>query len=437
MQFRCFLFGAVCQGYSKAISSSIQLFLGVFLVTLALLRTGHAELTLPDAERMALESDPVVKADEARAKALQDNAIAAGQLPDPKINFGVFNVPLDSFSLTENPTTQARLGITQAFPRGSSLEYKQRRGKWQSRAQLERSVAEKRRVQRAVREGYLEVYFQVQAGDVIKSSQKLFEQLVTVTQAQFAAGRVSQQDVLNARLELSRLRDRETRIKTSEEATRANLEQWLGNAAWDKLDNRFPQLPRIPDETAIIKSLGQHPVLKMKDAQVEASNQDIQIAREQYKPGWNVGLQYRQRFGQEPDGTDRSNMMAAMVTFDLPLFTGQRQDKRLAASQQNASAAKLDRVETMRKLKSSIQTEYARWHLLAEREELYTSNLLKEAAANAGAALNAYQSGTTEFTTLMRARLTELDVRLEDLRIRVDRAKAQARLLYLVSEDKK
>jgi hypothetical protein len=41
----------------------------------------------------------------------------------------------------------------------------------------------------------------------------------------------------------------------------------------------------------------------------------------------------------------------------------------------------------------------------------------------------------TEFTTLMRARITDLDVRLDDLRIRVDRAKAQASLLYLAGED--
>ncbi|MCG6886649.1 MAG: TolC family protein [Proteobacteria bacterium] len=437
MKYHLFSSSAVCRGGRKAITGNFRVILYLLCVLLVPSFTARAELTLPDAELIALGSDPVVKADVARAEALQNDAVASGQLPDPKINFGLFNVPLDSFSLTENPTTQARLGITQAFPRGSSLEYKQRRIEWQSRAQTERSTDEQRKVQREVREKYLEVYFQVRAGDIIQSSQKLFRQLVKITQAQFASGRVSQQDVLNARLELSRLKDRETRIKTTEETTRATLEQWLGRAAWEVLDPRFPQLPAVPDEKMITKSLDQHPMLKMKAAQVEASNQAIQIAREQYKPGWNVGLQYRQRFGQEPDGTDRSNMMAAMVTFDLPLFTGQRQDKRLTASQQNASAAKLDRVDTMRKLKSSLQAEYTRWQRLAEREDLYRTNLLKESAANANAALNAYQSGTTEFTTLMRARLTELNVRLEELRIRVDRAKVQARLLYLASEDKK
>jgi outer membrane protein TolC len=50
------------------------------------------------------------------------------------------------------------------------------------------------------------------------------------------------------------------------------------------------------------------------------------------------------------------------------------------------------------------------------------------------ASLKAYQSGVTEFTTLMRARITDLDVRLQDLRVRVDRAKSQANLLYIAGE---
>ena len=76
----------------------------------------------------------------------------------------------------------------------------------------------------------------------------------------------------------------------------------------------------------------------------------------------------------------------------------------------------------------------ANWLRLGERADLYSNQLLGEASSNAQASLNAYQSGVTEFTSLMRARITDLDVRLEELRVRVDRAKAQASLLYLAGE---
>ena len=58
---------------------------------------------------------------------------------------------------------------------------------------------------------------------------------------------------------------------------------------------------------------------------------------------------------------------------------------------------------------------------------------MREAHDNADAALSSYQNGINEFTTLMRARLMELEVSLQDIRIRVDRAKAAAGLLFLAA----
>ena len=124
-------------------------------------------------------------------------------------------------------------------------------------------------------------------------------------------------------------------------------------------------------------------------------------------------------------------MMAAMVTVELPWFTENRQDKRLSASIEQAESVQLNRDDRLRELKQMLETDYANWQRLGERAHLYASQLLRESSANASASLNAYQSGVTEFTTLMRARITDLDVRLDELRIRVDRARAQASLLYL------
>ena len=71
---------------------------------------------------------------------------------------------------------------------------------------------------------------------------------------------------------------------------------------------------------------------------------------------------------------------------------------------------------------------------LGERESLYKNSLLTAAKNNSKVSLKAYQSGVSEFDTLMRAQITELDVRLEDLRVRIDRATAQARLLYITGD---
>jgi outer membrane protein TolC len=408
----------------------------LLLPGLALLPGGaRAALDLEGAILIALDNDPASAASRASARAYSENAIADGQLPDPMLKTALVNVPVDSFDISSEPMTQLQLGIEQAFPRGDTLHYRQKRA--ESLAGVEEANAASTTLQtvRDVRRYFLELYYQVRAAIIVAETRKLFAQLVDITQAQYGSGRVSQQDVLHASLELARLDDRATRIETAADENRAALAKWLDAAADLPLAERFPELPALPAKAQIEFALLQHPVLQAETARVNAMQQGTRIAREQYKPGWSAGIDYRKRFGENPNGSDRSDMMAAMLNVELPLFTGNRQDRRLAASIAEMEAAELRRDDKLNELRRLLATDYADWQRLGERAALYEAKLLREASANADASLHAYQSGVTEFTTLMRARITELDVRLDELRIRVDRARAQANLLYLAGED--
>jgi len=411
----------------------------LLLLTMSLLLIpasgARADLDIDEAVRLALTDDPLIAASQARSQALQDNAIADGQLPDPQLRTGIYNLPTDNFHINEEPSTQLRLGVQQSFPRGKTLHYRQRQGEWQARAATASAELSARQIVRDVRRYFLELYYQTRAEAIVAESRALFSQLVDITRAHYASGRVSQQDVLNALLELARLDDRSTRILNAADSNRAILMKWIGEPATLPVNSKFPALPAPAARAAIQAALPEHPVIRVETARLEAENQSVHIAREQYKPGWSAGLEYRKRFGEDPDGDDRSDMMAAMLTVDIPLFTKNRQDKRLSASIQQASSIQLNRDDKLRELKQQLDTDYANWQRLGERTELYQSQLLQASSANAQASLNAYQSGITEFTTLMRARMTDLDVHLADLRIRVDRAKAQASLLYLDGEN--
>jgi len=409
---------------------------GLLLLALLILATSaRADLDINEVVRLALADDPTIAASKARSQAFSDNAIADGQLPDPQLNTGIYNLPTDNFHINEEPSTQLRLGIKQSFPRGKTLHYRQRQGEWQATAAMATAELDARQVILDVRRNFLELYYQDRAREIVVETRALFSQLVDITQVHYASGRANQQDVLQASLELARLDDRTTNILNAIDTSRATLRKWIGTAALLPVNSTFPELPQPASREQIETILTEHPAILIETARLEAENQSIHIAREQYKPGWSAGLEYRKRFGDDPDGDDRSDMMAAMLTVDIPLFTKNRQDKRLSASIQQASSVQLGRDDKLRELQQQLDTDYANWQRLEERAALYKSQLLQASTANAQASLNAYQSGVTEFTTLMRARITDLDVRLSDLRIRVDRAKAQASLLYLAGEN--
>jgi len=232
-------------------------------------------------------------------------------------------------------------------------------------------------------------------------------------------------------LELSLLEDRLTRTREQEELARAALSQWVGEPAWSGISGTLPELAAIQDSAALADALDRHPLIRAEEARMEAADNGVQLALEQYKPGFMLDVTYGFRNGRDTDGSNRPNMLTGMVLIDIPLFTSKRQDKRLAASRLDYLAAGYARADRLRKMKKELDGSYRRWQRLGERGRLFNKRLLGEARLNAEASLNAYQSGITEFTTLIRARLRELDARLQALRIRVDRAKVQAGLLYL------
>jgi outer membrane protein TolC len=409
----------------------------VFSLCFFLLFTTNASaLNLSQAEQLALSDDPMVKSYLASSRAFEEQSVADNTLPDPKLRLGLFNLPVDTFSKTQEPTTQLRLGVQQTFPKGDSLEYKQQQSRWLSKASIAQADDENLKIIRDLRETYLNLYYEIKAEKVINDSRSLFKSLVKITEAHYAAGRVKQQDVLRADLELARLDDRQVKVLGMQDEYRATLAQWIGESAYESIDASFPVLPELPESTDFNVMLTEHPAIKMETSKVSASRSMVSIAKQGYSPGVNAFVEYRKRFGDNPNGSDRADMLAAMVTLDIPLFTGKRQDKQVAATLEKSAAAKYQRDNKLRTLKRMFDKNQATYKRLGQRQKLYSEQLTTSAKNNAKASLRAYQSGVTEFTTLMRSRITELDVKLAELRVRVDRARAKARLLYLTGEEK-
>jgi outer membrane protein TolC len=285
-----------------------------------------------------------------------------------------------------------------------------------------------------VRKSWLERYYWLQAERIVSTNRRLFNQLLDITHAQYAAGRRNQQDVLRAELELGLLDDRLTHIRQQQQAAEASLGKWLGADAQRPLPGEFPELAMVKSLTAIEGGLQNHPSIQSAMANVEANQNSVRIAREAYKPAYTLGLMYGIRDGENSPGDDRADLVSASLQFDVPLFTAKRQDKRLSAAQKRAAAALSQRDDRYRELQRMLNDSYTNWQRLGERVQRFDASLLRQARENTKATYNAYQSDSADFATLMRANITELDTRLKALRLRVDRAKQQAQLLYLAGE---
>ncbi len=389
-------------------------------------------LTIEQAVQTALERDALINVFKFRRDAYKEQSVAEDTLPDPKIKLGVMNVPTDTYSLNQEPMTQVQLGITQMFPRGNSLEIKSQRAISMSVAEDAKTENQRRKVTREVRETWLELYYWLHAESVVKKNRSLFTKLVSVTKQQYASGRQKQQDVISSELELGMLDDREMKIQTRIETTQANLIKYMGVDFSDiKLGKELPIYNIQKNNTSWLES---HPKLRMEQAMISINEKNVDLAKQSYKPSWSLDITYGKR-EKSISGVERADFASVMVMFDLPLFTADRQDKKVAASKSRLNAALNSREDRKRNLIKMWQVGLAKEKRLLQRIKQYENLLLPKSDENTKSALYAYQSGRSGFTALMRAQITELETQLRALRLTVEHKKIQALLLYLAGEN--
>jgi len=424
--------------------STIALCIGLFISSQSTMAAneinGSQVLTIEKVERLALENEPGITSQDWQARSLFENAIAESQLADPKIQIGLVNVPTDTYDLDQENMTQLKFGVSQQFPAGNTLDIKQQKITKQAQSISEKKEQRKLTVLKTVRLNYLELYYLEQAKITIIENKKLFSQLTDIVKSLYSVGKNNQQDLIHSQLELSRLDDRIVKIDKKIKAQRYNLSRWIGiensKRALTRVLPEWKESDKYADgyqkEEALVGQLVNHPVIKEIDRKIEVSRHDVALIKESYKPGWGLNVSYGLR-EDRPDGVERSDFISLGASIDLPLFSANRQDKKLLSKEYKYQSLKDKRVELLRELISSLQQEYSNKNQILKRNQLYQTLLLPQAKQQAEAALLAYQSDRGDFADVMRAHIDNLNALLDNMRITIDLLQTKSRILYFTS----
>lgn len=331
--------------------------IGVLLLT-SLGVSAEPRLALEDAIDIAIRGDPWSAQSIHLQNALLDESVAAGALPDPRIMLGAANLPTDTFDTGQEGMTQATIGISQRFPRGDSRSLA--RGKKKELAESQSFQRENRQklVVRSVTYLWLELWKAQESVRLIESNRGLFEQLADVAEAGYTStmNGSRQQDIIRASLELTRLDDRLTALYAQMETAQEELGEWVGTDTFRlRVSERIPPnlLVRLPSTAFGVSdnSVITHSSIRATDQLIDAGSIDVQLARQAYQPEWTVSAQYGYR-DQAPNGQDRADLFSIGIGFDLPIFTGNRQDRTVSAAIARVEAAKSDRMLQVRRIKA-------------------------------------------------------------------------------------
>ena len=388
-------------------------------------------LSLAAAEDLALAAEPGQQALQARAVALEQRAVVAGELPDPMLRVGLNNFPIESGGFSTEGMTHVAIGLRQSFPAGKTRSISARKFSLLAAEMNENADARGRNVLTAVRSAWLDLYYWEQAHELVSESRPFFDDLAIITRSLYAVGRKSQQDVLRAELELSRLDDRLIDIERRRSGAKAGLGEWIGRDATGPLAEKLPGWDQLPLLESLQRNLQAHPTLRAADAQIDAREAGVDLAKQRSRPGWALDLGYSYREGSLPTGEPRSDFITLGVTVGLPFFSNKSIDSSLSAALQERSAAQSTREQTLRSLQRQLAAEHARWQDLTRRLSLYDTRILGQARDHAEASLLAYQSDRADFADVMRAYIDDLNTRIDHIRLQVERAQSYAVLANL------
>lgn len=420
----------VRQARWRSLHNCALLVAGILFAPLATAQQ-RVPLTLAEAEDISSASEPGQVALLARASAFGEQAVAAGQLPDPTLRVGLGNFPIERGGFSTEGMTQAQLGVRQVFTRGRARALGSERLQAMAAERTRSAEARSRDVLTATRVAWLETYYWQRAQQIVAESRPFFEDLVNVARSMYAVGRKSQHDVLRAELELSRLDDRLIEAGRARSEAQARLSQWLGQDAFRPIAMKLPDWSRPPALADLKRDLDQHPSLAAADTVVRAMQSSVELAKERFKPDWALDIAYGYREGFLPSGEPRSDFVSVSVSMDLPVFRQNRQDRRLAAALGERRAAVETRSEVHAQMRSELDLQHARWSNLNRRLALYENQILSQSKGQAQAALLAYQSDTGDFSDVMRGSVDDLNTRLEYTRLQVEQAQSYAALANL------
>lgn len=392
-----------------------------------------AQMSLDEALTRAEHYSADLSANLHQRQALENQADSAMQLPDPKLKFGIDNLPVGGSNarrFTREGMTMQRIGVMQDYVSSTKRERKAdafraeasstAAGYQNLRAQLQRNTAQ----------AWLDMALSRQA---VAAAQRLLaesERQIAVQRAAVAGGG-SAGAVLDGRLVVIEMRDALTDAQRDVAVAQARLTQLTGVAQIDT-GGPMPRFERLPADPAILmEGIDRHP--EILQARREAEVSQARAAQSAVAAIPDVGVEVY--YGKRADGLD--DMAGVMFTVDLPLFQSQRQDKDHAADQARTFEAN-DRLALMMRdhtaqldtLVAQYQAAQTRW--LRQRDEVLPLQNQRVQLTQAQ-----YRSGGASLADLLSARRALLDSQLNENRAAREVAQSWAAIRYLIPQENK
>jgi outer membrane protein, heavy metal efflux system len=270
------------------------------------------------------------------------------------------------------------------------------------------------RLDEVVQMAFFEYYLARRSLDLNQENTQVMEGFRSTAQAKYRANQVTQQDELQAAVELAQLQRQRLRLERMDKVATARINTLLRASPFERLPPPPKTLsaPTFELDTAELQALAesQRPDLAALAAQVRAEQAAVTLACKDYYPDVDVFGRY-DTFWQ-PEETQSELRPQVGATINLPLYKG-----KLSAAVREAIARLNQRRAEYEQRRLDVSYEVANESALVEESRktvaLYTDALLPASQQNIAAASANYDVGKVTFSELATAQRQVIELRRE------------------------
>lgn len=361
----------------------------------------------------ALQANPEIKRLAAQKKASREAIGPAGALDDPMLTFGFFNLPVNTFSFRQEDMTQKTLGLSQKIPFPGKRRLRSEVAAEQARADDFALLDKLNEIRARVIQTYWGLSLATSSQAITAKIKQFWEQVVKVAETRYATGQGLQADVLQAQVELGNYLDRLLQWQQQQESLQAELNALRDKPVAAPVPTPAPLRPQVatPSAEEMLGLLDNRPQIKALKAQIQKQAKVVALARKDYWPDVNLGVNYGFRensaMGKRPD------FFTSYVQISLPLWFRSKQAPRLREEQAKQAAAQNAYQAAWNELAAAVKDRTNRLARLAQQIRLYEQGIIPQSQQAALAALATYQVGSLDFARLVQTTIVGYEVELK------------------------
>lgn len=401
---------------------------------LAAVIAGEAAYAQPVGYEEALQAaraeQPLLEAGALRVQGRREAAEAADELPDPRVRAGIMNLPVTgpaAFEIDRQLPTQIAVGIEQEIPNLARRRARSGVASSEIRFAEARLGMAERIVFADVGTAWVSLYYTQRRIDLARAALADLRQFVPVANSAVASGSARPAESLAIRRELLAIEDVLTAIEADRETAQAQLARYI--AAGEPVAEGAAPTADV-DPARLRLALDSNPEVLLADAERERAEAGIRLAQSEKWPDFGVSVTYGRR---NPDFGDVVSVMGAVT---LPIFTGRRQNPRIAAAEADAAAALAERDDRLRAITARFEADLAGWRSAARQWERARDELLPLARNRSELETASFAAGRAELTDVIAAKTALALLELEILEREQTTVEAAARLRLTYGEDR-